>query len=230
MILAIQNCKIETFGLFEQQLEQQGYDPTVLHAYKDEPFPSVKDVEAVLVGGTPIAAYEAHQHDFLVKESDFLKEVIAAGKPCLGVCFGAQLLAQLLGAGVRKNDRKEIGVSEVRLKKHGMKDSVLKGFPHRFPVFQWHSDTFDIPSGGLHLAKSKVCKNQMFRKEKVIGVQFHVEVLPAEAAHWAYMYEKELKAFGKTRSQIEKECRAIELNMEQLAIRLLNNFLSLIGS
>jgi GMP synthase-like glutamine amidotransferase len=230
MILAIQNCKIETFGLFEQQLEQQGYDPTVLHAYKDEPFPAVKDVEAVLVGGTPIAAYEAHLHDFLVKESDFLEEAIKAGIPCLGICFGAQLLAKLLGARVQKNHDKEIGVYDVGLTTEGKTDPMLQGYPHRFPTFQWHADTFDIPAGAAHLAESKACRNQMFRKRKVIGVQFHVEVLPAEASHWAYMYEKELEDFGKTRAQIEKECRAVELNMEQLAIRLLNNFLGLIGA
>ena len=88
-ILAIQNMEGEGFGRFERHLRQDGHDLAVLHAYRGEPLPPPEACDAVLVGGTPLAAYRWEEHAFLREEAAFLQRVVAAGTPCLGVCFGA---------------------------------------------------------------------------------------------------------------------------------------------
>ena len=88
-ILAIQNMEGEGFGRFERHLRQEGHDFAVVRAYRDEPLPPPEACDAVLVGGTPLAAYRWEEHAFLREEAAFLQRVVAAGTPCLGVCFGA---------------------------------------------------------------------------------------------------------------------------------------------
>ncbi|MCC7575259.1 MAG: type 1 glutamine amidotransferase [Methanomethylovorans sp.] len=96
----------------------------------------------VIMGGT-MSVYEKDEHQWLYKEKAFVKEILRLGKPILGICFGGQMLAQLLGADVRPNAHKEIGWHHVR--KIPVWHDLLKGLPDTFPVFQWHGDTFEIP-------------------------------------------------------------------------------------
>jgi len=77
------------------------------------------------------------------------------------------------------------------------------------------------------LVEGEVCRNQMFRQGKVVGVQFHLEATSAEAGAWAKAYPDELAAIGKTPSKVVSECQEHENQMEQLAARLLANFFEL---
>jgi GMP synthase-like glutamine amidotransferase len=226
-ILAIQNCRVEGFGQYEQVLHDLRVDCRLVHAYRDEPLPYFKEFDAILIGGTPISAYEAHDHPFLLAERRYLEEAVHADRACFGICCGAQILAQILGAEVRRCERMEIGVYEVRLTEAGRDDALLEGLPSRFPVFRWHGDTFDIPEGADLLVEGQDCRNQMFRKGKVVGVQFHLETSSSEAQAWADGYGDELVAFGKSRAEVVAECRDREQEMQVLAERLLGNFLEI---
>jgi GMP synthase-like glutamine amidotransferase len=225
--LVIQNCATEGVGLYETYLEQRGIDRTVVHPYDGERFPAPQDYHAFFVTGTPIAAYEVHLHPFLQREWRFLKKVVEADKPCLGICFGGQLLARLLGARVHRHSSMELGGSAVRLTTHGRKDPVLAGFPETFPVFQWHGDTFEVPAGARLLAEGDPCRNQLFRRGNAVAIQFHLEVTSAEASRWAIAYIDEVKKLGKTRAQIVEECESREPAMRELAWRLMDNLLAL---
>jgi GMP synthase-like glutamine amidotransferase len=121
----------------------------------------------------------------------------------------------------------EIGAYEVRLTEDGSVDPLLRGFPPRFPVFHWHGDTFGIPRGATLLVQGRDCRNQMFRKAKVVGVQFHLEVASPEAEIWANEYVDELAAFGKGKDEVVAECRERDQQMKVLAQRLLGNFLKI---
>ncbi len=182
-VLAVHNCSIEAFGLYEQLLLDRGIDCQIVHPYRDERLPPHQDFDAVLVGGTPVSAYEAHSHPFLQAEREYLRNAVQKGKACFGICCGAQILAQILGADVRRCQRMEIGVYKVRLTEAGRKDSLLKGFPPHFPVFHWHGDTFGIPEHADLLVEGQDCPNQMFRRGKVVGVQFHLEVTSQHRRH-----------------------------------------------
>ncbi len=224
-ILAIQNSLLEGFGSYFDCLVAAGATVEVIHPYRGDAFPSLGRWKAILIGGTPISVYEARQHPFLSLESRFVAAAVARDVPCLGICAGAQLLAQILGAHVRRNPAGEIGGYQVRLTEAGARDPLFCRFPERFPVFQWHGDTFDVPEGGVLLALGELCHNQAFRSGKVVGLQFHLEVSPAEAAVWAQAYTGELAESGKTAHRVAAECAATALEEQRLAALLMHNFL-----
>ena len=117
---------------------------------------------------------------WLVHEKHFIRRAVEAGKPVLGVCLGAQLIASAMGARVYSHEVKEIGWFPV----HGVDGVGSTGF--RFPgtveAFHWHGETFDLPLGAVHLARSDGCENQAFQVSRsVIGVQCHLETTPETA-------------------------------------------------
>lgn len=112
-------------------------------------------------------------------EKEFLVKAIEAGKTVLGICLGAQLLAEVLGAKIRQNIVKEIGWFPVSLTPLGWNSPIFGGLPATFEAFHWHGETFGIPKGAHHIASSPACPNQAFVYEnRVIGLQFHLEVTP----------------------------------------------------
>ena len=124
-----------------------------------------------------MSIHDEIQFPWLVEEKKFIQECVAAGKAVLGICLGAQLIASSLGARVYPNFTKEIGWFPIE----GSPTALITSFefPDTATVLHWHGETFDLPQGALHLAKSKACKNQAFRfRASVIGVQFHLEMTP----------------------------------------------------
>ena len=224
-VLAIQNCALEGFGSYLASLLTAGVTVEVLHPYRGDAFPALDRWKAILIGGTPISVYEASRHAFLNRELRFVAEAVAREVPCLGICAGAQLLAQILGARVRPNPTKEIGGYEICLTEVGAADPLFRQFPRHFPVFHWHGDTFDVPEGGALLAEGDACRNQAFRSGRVVGLQFHLEVSPAQAAGWAQEYADELAQSGKTARVVATECAATAPVQRRLAALLVGNFL-----
>jgi GMP synthase-like glutamine amidotransferase len=224
-ILVIQNCKTESIGLYEEYLNKKGIDYHIFHAYTGKRFPPIKQFDAFIVAGTPISAYEIHKYRFLRNEWRYLKKVIKLDKPYLGICFGAQLLARMLGAKVRRNPVMEIGGYEVKLTSFGKKNRFFRGFPSSFPVFHWHGDTFDLPKKAKLLIKGVDCKNQAFSCNKAIALQFHLEVTSRQARIWADKYINGLKKVNKTKEQVVRESQTGEKKMKKLAFLLLDNFL-----
>ncbi|NIM50528.1 MAG: hypothetical protein GTN62_09520 [Gemmatimonadales bacterium] len=118
-ILAIHSCDVEGFGLCEQYLIDHEVDYSVVHPYRDEYLPPAGEFDAILIGGTPMAAYDLRQRQFLQDESAYLQRALRLQVPCLGVRFGAQILAMILGADVRRCAEKEVGTYQVRLTSAG---------------------------------------------------------------------------------------------------------------
>jgi GMP synthase (glutamine-hydrolysing) len=226
-VLAVQNCEIEGFGLYAGLLAGAGHALTLIQAWRGAPLPPHDAVDAVLVGGTPISANAVDDHDFLRRERDWLAQALARGLPCLGICFGAQVLAGLLGGAVTRCAEMEIGVAELALTDAGRADPLLAGFPDRFPVFQWHADAFAPPPGARLLIEGAACRHQLFRRGTVVGLLFHLEVTAAEAARWAAVYAAEAAAAGRSAEDVEAECRRHEAAMAGLAARLMAGFLDL---
>jgi len=224
-VLVIQNCEIEDLGLYAQYMRQRGIEYDVMHAYRqDARFESAREHDVCFVGGTPVSIREVDQHPFLQREWAHLQKAVNAGLPCFGVCGGGQLLARVLGAEVRRNPEMEIGQYNVRLTPSGESDPLLRGFPPEFPVFQWHGDTFDVPADASLLAESDICRNQLFRRENVVAVQFHLEVTADTAAIWAEQYADELESVNKDRRTLVEECRNFEGQARELCCLLMDNF------
>ncbi len=228
-ILVLQNCREEGIGLYGRRLAEKDIGLRTVQVHRGEPIPHAEGWDAVIVGGTPVSANHIHDHPELVQEAGFLKRAVDQGRPVLGICFGAQLLARLLGGTVRRNPVKEIGTAPVRLTAAGESDPLFQGFPKCFPVFQWHSDAFEVPPWGMRLAAGWECPNQGFRLGSAVGVQFHLEVTAREAERWTRCYADELLTAGKSRARVTRECREHEPRMAELAVLLLDNFLASIG-
>ncbi len=145
----------------------------------NEPFPALKNFEWLIIMGGSMNVNEEQEFPWLKREKKFIKKAIDGEKVVLGICLGAQLIANVLGATIYKNKHAEIGWFPITLTKEALplvNASIFRGFPENFLTFHWHEDTFSLPNNAKRLARSEACENQAFQfKDKVIGVQFHLE-------------------------------------------------------
>jgi GMP synthase-like glutamine amidotransferase len=141
-------------------------------------FAWLDDMDLLVICGGPMSVYEEDRYPWLALEKQFVKLAIERGKKVLGICFGAQMIAELLGSPVYRNAHKEIGWHTVN--RTGEGHPWLNGLPEQVVSFQWHGDTFDLPAETRLLAYSEACKVQAFAyKEHVLGLQFHLETTPS---------------------------------------------------
>jgi GMP synthase (glutamine-hydrolysing) len=157
--------------------------------------PPVPSVDGLLIMGGSMNADEHSAYPWLSKEKDFIGRVIAAGKPVLGICLGAQIIARVLGAAVTRNIHREIGWFPVRRTVETQKNPLYDAFPDFFTAFHWHGDTFDIPPGAVRTFENDCTLNQGFHYgAKVCALQFHLESRPAEIMAFV---EQERKTWTK---------------------------------
>ncbi len=185
-VLVFRHVPHEHLGLLAGTFRQAGLSYEYLDVWKHPlSFPPPHRVRALVVMGGPMGVYERDRYPFLSREIACIQNILAAGKPVLGICLGSQLMAAALGARVRKNRRREIGWYPVELTEAGRTDPLFRGGPWRPWVFQWHGDTFDLPDGARRLASSPLCRNQAFRwGQNAYALQFHPEVDRAMVREW----------------------------------------------
>ena len=201
-VLVIQNCPDESPGTILEYLETRNIRFHTVETYQNHPLPNLDAIDAVINLGCPCSIRDYQHHDYLRRLYAFTAEIVRADKPYLGICFGGQMLAKILGAEVTVNPVKEIGTYRVDLTDHGRLDPIFKEFEPSFPVFQWHNDTFKIPFGAQKLAVGIDCENQAFRHGRRIGLQFHLEVDRSEVERWCEVYANELNEVGRTKEQV----------------------------
>ncbi|HET6375697.1 MAG TPA: glutamine amidotransferase [Methylocella sp.] len=174
---AIRHVHFEDLGTFAGPLARTGYEIQ----YRDIGRTTLPDPLApalLIVLGAPVGVYEDDKYPFLRDEIALLKARLGAGRPTLGICLGAQLIAQALGAKVYPSGHKEIGWAPAALTGAALASPLrhLAGTP----VLHWHGDTFDLPQGAVHLASTALCRNQAFSLgANILGLQFHAEVDPS---------------------------------------------------
>ena len=138
----------------------------------------------IVLGGT-MSANDGDRFPFLVAELDWIREAVRRETPLLGICLGSQLLAKALGAAVYRNAKPEIGWHPVELLPAAAEDRLFCERSAGELAFHWHGDTFDLPHGAVHLARSSLSRHQAFRYGAVAyGLQFHVEMTPELMELW----------------------------------------------
>ena len=169
----LQHVPFEGPGCIETWAKTAGFRITASRMYMDDRLPSIEHFDWLVVMGGPMNIYEDVQYPWLKNEKAFIGRAIKNKKVVLGICLGAQLIADLLGAPVKPNRYKEIGWYPV----YKIENSPLASvFPDTFDALHWHGDTFDLPTGALHLARSEACEHQAFvYRDHVVALQFHLE-------------------------------------------------------
>lgn len=186
MIFGLYHDAHEGAGLIAEVLKEQGIAFRAVRLYDGEGLPrDTSDLEGLVVMGGPMNVNDSARFPFLLPENQLIEKVIAVGKPILGICLGAQLIAQALGARVFPNKKREVGWHPVSLTGAAQNDPHFSKLPSPLTVLQWHGDTFDLPDGAVQLARSSACENQAFRwGESTYALQFHLEATPSMLAQW----------------------------------------------
>ena len=173
----LQHVPFEGLGSIENWLQQAGYGISCTPFFDSVKLPRIEDIDLLIVMGGPMSANDEREYPWLIPEKQFIRSVIEAEKPVLGICLGAQLIANSLGAEVFANPVKEIGWFPIHAVP-SIHHSAFQ-FPKEIEVFHWHGETFNLPKEAVHIARSAGCENQAFQiGRKVIGLQFHLETTP----------------------------------------------------
>jgi GMP synthase-like glutamine amidotransferase len=185
--LVIQHVPFEGPGLIAEVAARRGVPLRVCRLYEGAALPPASELDGLVVMGGPMGVNDTVEHPYLLPERELIATLVQQGKPVLGVCLGAQLLAAALGARVYRGGQLEIGTGSVSLTAEGSADPVLSATGvQTLPVVHWHQDTFDLPEDTRWLARSELYPHQAFRAgRRAYGLQFHVEVNSELAAAWA---------------------------------------------
>ncbi|MDR2425568.1 MAG: type 1 glutamine amidotransferase [Endomicrobium sp.] len=169
----------EDIGCIKDWCVKNGHELSYTKFYEDGVclIPKPIDYDWLVVMGGPMGVYEDEKYVWFKEEKKAVKQAIENNKTVIGICLGAQLIAEALGAKVYKNKEKEIGWLPITVVEKNKADSPFESFKDEFTVFHFHGDTFEIPKGAKPLASSAACANQAFLyDDKVLALQFHLEV------------------------------------------------------
>ncbi|MGB9456484.1 MAG: gamma-glutamyl-gamma-aminobutyrate hydrolase family protein [Bryobacteraceae bacterium] len=183
-VLAFRHASLEHLGRIEPELANRGIAIDYADLYQPgAAAPDPAGYDGLIFMGGAMSVNDGLP--YLEQEARWIAEAVEAGRPVLGVCLGAQLIAKALGARVYPNPVKEIGWFEIDLTAEGAADPLFAGAGPRETVLQWHGETFDLPAGARWLASSSACRHQAFRIGRgAYALQFHLEVTPEMIADW----------------------------------------------
>ncbi len=223
--IAIRHLPFEDLGILHPVLAAHGYETSYLDAGIDSVTPEVVlGVDLVVVLGGPIGVYETVEYPFLLEEKHSLAARINAGLPTLGVCLGAQLIADVMGGNVRPTGKKEIGYSPLTLTKEGRR-SILAPLAD-VPVLHWHGDEFSIPVGAERLAETPGFPNQAFAfGQHILGLQFHLEADHTQIERWLIGHACELAGAGISPETIRHDAQERGPALAMAASRVFNDWL-----
>jgi len=182
---AITHVTFEDLGSFGHILAEAGFDLEYVNAATDDlDVIKPESDDLLIVLGGPISVNDAAEYPFIETELEILSRRLAADKPTLGICLGAQLMARALGAKVYPGQQKEIGWSPIHLTDAGSRSALRHLVGNDVCVLHWHGETFDLPDDAVHLASSALYSNQAFSYGNALALQFHPEVTAHGLEQW----------------------------------------------
>jgi len=172
----LQHVPFEGPGSIEPWAMVRGHSLTSTRFFAGQSLPPVEQFDWLVILGGPMNVYEDSRYPWLAREKRCIAEALHCGKTVIGICLGAQLMACVLGARVMGNHCREIGWHPVEKTAQAPESPLARFLPDRFAAFHWHGDTFEIPRGAVHLARSRACENQAFAfGDRAVALQFHLE-------------------------------------------------------
>ena len=231
--LVLRHVQAEGLGLLANVLRERGIHHRYLDLPRGDPAPrDLRGVGGLIVLGGPMAVYEGARYPFLATEAELVERALTAGRPVLGVCLGAQLIAQVLGARVYAGERREVGWAPVTLTDDGRDDLVFGVLEPTLTVFHMHGDTYELPPDAKNLARSPLYEQQAFRwGDLVYGLQFHLEF--TDTIIGRLVAEPESREFitgaGVDPARLVAETPARLRELVPIAQRVYSNFFSQCG-
>jgi GMP synthase-like glutamine amidotransferase len=202
-------------GLLREWLDGRGAEVDILRIDLEEEIPDPRDYELIASLGSEFAAFD-DSVPFIHRESELIRQATEHDVPFLGLCFGGQLMARVLGGASFRADRSEIGWLTVRTKDP---DLIPEG-----PWFQWHFDTFTLPRGAHLLADTDVGP-QAYVVGRSLGLQFHPEVTPEIMDSWVRAYRHELDGDGVDPDALMEETNRRAPEARRSTMRLFDRYL-----
>ena len=211
--IAIRHLDFEDLGTLEPLLAARGYDVRYLDAATDDlQTVDTASADLLVVLGGPIGAFDDAIYPFIGDELAVVLQRLESGRPLLGICLGAQLIARALGAGVASMGVKEIGFAPLTLASEG--EASPLGALGKVPVLHWHGDRFDIPTGATRLAGTPTCANQAFSAGRhVLALQCHLEADPRRIERWLVGHACELAQAGIDPRALRAEAQALQSDL-----------------
>lgn len=222
-VLALRHVAFEHLGSLAEPLQQAGYDIEYLDVAVANLDPvSPLDADLLVILGGPIGVGDAQSYPLINTEIEWVRQRVAANRPVLGICLGAQVIAAALGAKVYPGPKKEIGWQSMTIL-----DAQLEPLEGQ-AVLHWHGDTFDLPEGCTRLASTELCLNQAFSKRSVLALQFHVEAELAEFEHWLVGHACEIAQQGLDVQRLRADAHQYASSLAPKAKQIITNWLTLL--
>jgi GMP synthase (glutamine-hydrolysing) len=171
-------------GVFADAVRERGDELTEWNVATSAPPERAETYDAVFVFGGAMHVDQEKRHPWLREEDELIKGLHKAEVPLFGVCLGGQLVAKAAGGRVAPASAEEVGWHEVDLTPEAAGDPVFSGLPQRIRAFQWHSYAFELPPGGVPLARNPVGLQAFRVGETAWGIQFHAEVTRGIVEGW----------------------------------------------
>ncbi len=184
-VAVVENTVISHLGQVGVALEEAGAEIVLYRPFRGEVLPDIARYDALVVLGGEQSAVDDDLHPYLPHLAGLMRQAADAHKAVLGICLGSQILARAFGATNLLGKTREFGWHAIEKTPDGEADPVLSAVESGFPIFQWHSDTFTLPEGAVHLARNRAVAHQAFRMGRAAyGTQFHFEASRIVVEEW----------------------------------------------
>jgi len=173
----LQHVEFEGPGLIETWINLQGYSLSFTRLYAGDSLPGFHEFDVLVIMGGYMSVHDELQFPWMTAEKRLIRDAIRKNKKIVGICLGAQLVAEAMGAPVLPNPQKEIGILPVRFTPEARKLDCFRDFPGELHLFHWHGESFELPADAIRVAFSEACSNQGFvAGNHILALQFHMEV------------------------------------------------------
>ena len=234
-VLVFQHVAAEPLGTLDPMLRDRGHRIRYVNFHREpEARPDVSRYNALIVLGGPQMPDQGDIYPHLNVEMRCIEAALKRDIPVLGICLGAQLLSYTLGGGVKAMQQWEIGWYDLKPTAQAAADPLFCSLVEPHPVFQWHGYTFDIPSGGVHLARSESCENQAFRYgANSYGLQCHLELDERLTNRWLnypeYQANLDAEGRGQEAASIREQTHQLIGQSVALSYEMFGQFLKPLG-
>lgn len=243
------NITREKPGTILDVLQERGWKPTIVNLEAGEAFPSPRKYGALIVMGGPpsvnLAKNAPNEAPWMKDELNKVREALDANVGFLGVCLGAQALAEAAGGdvvtlphtkqvGFRESNTPQGNFYTVQLTEEGKQDPLFKGLGDTLPVFHLHGEeiqlTPDMQPEAKLLATEDVVPTQVFKVgQRAYGTQGHWELTPRMLDQWLAEDPDLLALKGRGIEQVRADFQQKQQEYIQTGRTLFNNFLDLLS-